>query len=188
MKNQSWLPAFLASTLLFVNASAADTLIFRNGNRVEGTLVSADGQSFRFSVSNHVNVYNRADIESLQLTSAGVPAAADSSVQNNASRQVPSGTEIVVRLIDPVDSETDRLGQSYRASVDQPVVVDGQTLVSRGADSTVTLIDAKNSGKIEGRTALTLDLKSITVDGKRMTLQPAASRRRAAREALDRQR
>ena len=166
MKIQPWFPAFLAGTLLFANASAADTLIFRNGNRVEGALVSSDGQSFRFNVSNHVNVYNRADIESIQFTGPGVPAAADSGVQNNASRQVPSGTEIVVRLIDPVDSETDRLGQSYRASIDQPVVVDGQTLVRRGADATVTLIDAKNSGKIEGRTALTLDLKSITVDGK----------------------
>jgi hypothetical protein len=56
------------------------------------------------------------------------------------------------------------LGQTYRASVDQPVVVNGQTVIPRGADVVATLIDAQKSGKIEGKTVLTLDLKSITVN------------------------
>jgi hypothetical protein len=72
---------------------------------------------------------------------------------------------MVVRMIDPVDSQRDNLGQSYRASVDQPVVVNGQTVIPRGSDAVATLIDAKQSGKIEGKTVLTLDLKSVTVNG-----------------------
>jgi len=80
--------------------------------------------------------------------------------------EVPAGTQIVVRLIDPVNSERDNLGQTYRASVDQPVIVDGQTAIPRGADAMATLIDAQKSGKIEGRTVLTLDLKTLVVNGK----------------------
>ncbi|MBV9155830.1 MAG: hypothetical protein JO097_06190 [Acidobacteriaceae bacterium] len=80
--------------------------------------------------------------------------------------QVPAGTQLVVRLIDPVNSERDSLGQTYRASVDQPVVVNGQTVIPRGADVVATLSDTQKSGKIEGKTVLTIDLKSVTVNGR----------------------
>ncbi len=80
--------------------------------------------------------------------------------------QVPAGTQLVVRLIDSVNSERDTLGQTYRASVDQPVVVNGQTVIPRGADVVAALADAQKSGKIEGKTVLTIDLKSVTVNGR----------------------
>ncbi len=88
------------------------------------------------------------------------PAPTDSSVT------IPAGTQVTVRLIDPVNSELDHLGQTYRVSLDQPVVVNGQTLIPRGADAVAFLIDAEHSGKIQGRTSLTLDLKTITVNGR----------------------
>jgi hypothetical protein len=72
----------------------------------------------------------------------------------------------VVRLIDPVNSEIDHLGQTYRVSLDEPVVLDGQTVIPRGTDAVAFLIDAEHSGKIQGRTSLTLDLKTITVNGR----------------------
>lgn len=86
-------------------------------------------------------------------------------VGNPSGIEVPSGTEIVVRMIDPVDSQRDNLGQTYRATIDQPVVVNGNTVIPRGSDAVATLIDDKQSGKIEGKTVLTLDLKNVTVSG-----------------------
>ena len=80
--------------------------------------------------------------------------------------EIPAGTNLVVRLIDPVDSETDRLGQTYRASLDEAIVVGGETLVPRGADILAKLVDDKQSGKISGQTVLTLDLVSLTANGK----------------------
>jgi hypothetical protein len=184
---------------------SGDTLIFRNGSRVEGTFIGGDNRSIRFAAGNQVNTYNLNDVESIRFSSAPAPPPAapanypppqnDSSAQNYPPSQnypppqnrppdtyagspgqatnnapsgleVPAGTQIVVRLIDPVNSETDRLGQSYRASIDQPVIVDGQTAIPRGADVVATLIDAQKSGKIEGRTVLTLDLRSVTVNGR----------------------
>lgn len=94
------------------------------------------------------------------------PATAYNIPTSASGVEIPAGTQIVVRLIDPVDSDQDHLGQTYRASLDQPVVVNGQVVIPRGADAVAKLIDAKQSGKIEGRTTLTLDLKSITVNGR----------------------
>ncbi len=87
-------------------------------------------------------------------------------INGPAGIEVPAGTQIVVRLIDAVDSQQDSLGQTYRASIDQPIVVDGQTVIPRGADAVAALTDAQKSGKIEGRTVLTLDLRSVAVDGR----------------------
>jgi hypothetical protein len=84
----------------------------------------------------------------------------------NSGLTIPTGTQVVVRLIDPVNSEVDHLGQTYRVSLDEPVVVNGQTVIPRGADAVAFLIDAEHSGKIQGRTSLTLDLKTVTVNGR----------------------
>ncbi|MFL6450716.1 MAG: hypothetical protein ACJ746_23985 [Bryobacteraceae bacterium] len=84
----------------------------------------------------------------------------------NPSVAIPVGTQVVVRLIDSVNSEVDHLGQTYRVSLDEPVVVNGQTAIPRGADAVAFLIDSEHSGKIQGRTSLTLDLKTITVNGR----------------------
>ena len=80
--------------------------------------------------------------------------------------EIPSGTNLVVRMIDTVDSETDQLGKTYRASLDEPVVVGGETVVPRGADIIAKLVDDKQSGKITGSTVLTLDLLSMSVNGR----------------------
>jgi hypothetical protein len=79
---------------------------------------------------------------------------------------IPAQTEFVVRLIDGVDSQTAKEGDLFRASLDQPIVIDGQTLVPRGADAQVKLVQARQSGKFTGKTELTLSLWTVTVNGK----------------------
>jgi hypothetical protein len=68
-------------------------------------------------------------------------------------------------MIDAVNSETARLGQTFRASIDEPVVVDGRQILPRGADVLTKLVDDQQSGKIQGRAVLTLALSSINVNG-----------------------
>lgn len=79
--------------------------------------------------------------------------------------QIPVGTAITVRMIEGVDSTQARLGQTFRASVDEPVLVGDQTVIPRGADAIVKLVQDQQSGKFEGRTVLTLVLTDITING-----------------------
>jgi hypothetical protein len=83
----------------------------------------------------------------------------------HASVELPAGTNLVVRMIDGVDSEVNRVGQTFAASMDQPVTMGGETVIPRGADVVVKLVDAKESGKLTGTTVLTLDLMSVKVNG-----------------------
>jgi hypothetical protein len=82
-----------------------------------------------------------------------------------AGVQIPSGTPITVRMIESVDSKVAHLGQTFRASVDEPVLVNGQTVIPRGADAIAKLVEDQQSGKFEGKTILTLALTDITING-----------------------
>ncbi|MGH9663736.1 MAG: hypothetical protein ACRD9L_04855, partial [Bryobacteraceae bacterium] len=88
--------------------------------------------------------------------------------------QLPAGTQLVIRMIDDVDSRRDHVGQTYRASVAEPVTVDGQTVVPRGADVVAKLVNDQRSGKIQGKTVLTLDLQSLAVNGKTIDIDTQA--------------
>jgi hypothetical protein len=82
-----------------------------------------------------------------------------------ASIQLPAGTNLVVRMIDGVDSEKNSVGQTFSASIDEPVTINGNIAIPRGADAVVKLVDSKDSGKFTGRAELTLSLQSIKVNG-----------------------
>jgi hypothetical protein len=69
-------------------------------------------------------------------------------------------------MIDSVNSEETRLGQTFQASVDEPVVVDGRTVIERGADAVTKLVEDQQSGKFQGKTILTLVLQRVMVDGR----------------------
>jgi hypothetical protein len=79
---------------------------------------------------------------------------------------IPTDTTVTIRMIEAVNSDTARLGQTFRASLDEPVLVDGQEVIPRGADVLTKLVTADQSGKIQGKTILTLALSTITINGR----------------------
>jgi hypothetical protein len=83
-----------------------------------------------------------------------------------AGVQIPAPTRLVVRMIDAIDSKTATEGQTFAASLDQPVIVNGQTVLPAGTDATVKLVQAQQSGAFTGKTELTVSLWSLTVNGK----------------------
>jgi hypothetical protein len=45
---------------------------------------------------------------------------------------IPAGTVVAIRTIDKIDSAVNRTGETFRASVDRPVVVEGDEVCPRG--------------------------------------------------------
>ena len=85
--------------------------------------------------------------------------------------ELPAGTNFVIRMIDGVDSEVNRVGQTFAASLDEPVrSPGGDTLIPRGADVVVKLVDSKESGKLTGRAELALSLMSVKFNGQTVDL------------------
>jgi len=106
----------------------------------------------------------------VELKQAGVSERVLSKMVMEASgppapREIPTGTSVTVRLIDRIDSEKDDPGAEFRASVDHDILVDGQVVVPRGADARVRLATEKDAGKFSGRTQLTVELLTLSVNG-----------------------
>jgi hypothetical protein len=178
--------------LMIAALAFADRLTLRSGKVVEGTYLGGDARTVRMAVGDKIESFAVSDIWSLQFGAeppGAQPAAGGSAARSAeparagtvAANEVPAGTEIVVRMIDDVDSEVHRVGQTFRASVDEPVIVGGKTLIPRGAEVVAKLVESKESGKLAGRAELTMDLVSINVGGK--TLEVVTSEATTASEA-----
>ena len=86
---------------------------------------------------------------------------------------IPEGTIVTVRTIDSVDSNASRPGQSFRASLDAPIVVGDTVVIPRGLNVNLKIVDASSAGKFKGRSELTVSLDSFTYQGR--TYQIASS-------------
>ena len=79
---------------------------------------------------------------------------------------IPSGTTLAIRLVDPVDSETAQPGQTFHATLNSPLAVDGDVAIPAGYDVEGHVVDVKSAGKFAGQSALTLQLDRIAVGSK----------------------
>lgn len=170
-----------------------DTITLKSGRVINGTYLGGTARQVRLDAGDRIETLDVSDISRIEFSSAPAqpapapapeprpvlrrsenvmnpdsapaPAPAPRAAVSRGSVELPAGTNIVVRLIDGVDSESARPGQTFAASLDEPIMLGGDSIVPRGADATLKLVDAKDSGKLTGRAELTLDLQSIRVNG-----------------------
>ncbi len=83
-----------------------------------------------------------------------------------AAKPVPAGTAVSIRLQSSISSASARSGDSFNAVLDEPLVVNGQTVVPRGTPVTGRVVAARSSGRLSNSGYLRLTLASIEVDGK----------------------
>jgi len=167
--------------IAIVTLCSADTLTLQSGRVVHGQYLGGDARQIRMAVGDRVDTFEVGEVSNLQFGGdrdgdrdrdrnrerSESPAPAPPPQQNASyGAQIPVGTPITVRMIDGVDSEQTRLGQTFRASIDEPVTVNGQTVLPRGADCVIKLVEDKESGKFAGRTVLTLALQQVSVNGR----------------------
>ncbi|HVV43794.1 MAG TPA: hypothetical protein VHC72_01275, partial [Bryobacteraceae bacterium] len=96
--------------------------------------------------------------------------SASASVSAPHGATIPAETTVTIRMVDSVNSETSRLGQTFMASLDEPIVVRDRVIVPRGADVMTKLVDDEEAGKLQGRTVQTLALVSMNVNGQWLSL------------------
>ncbi|PWU03125.1 MAG: hypothetical protein C5B51_19470 [Terriglobia bacterium] len=156
----------------------ADTLTLRTGRQIEGTYLAGSAREVKIDVSDQVQTISLDDIARIDFSTAESQQFRSRTSQDNVFRpdvaktvppacvELPAGTNLAIRMIDGVDSEVNRVGQTFAASLDEPVLLNGETVIPRGADVIVKLVDARESGKLAGRSELTLDLVSVRVNGR----------------------
>ena len=99
----------------------------------------------------------------LLAVALGIAAA---SLPNRAEPMViPESTAIHVTLDQALASNQSRPGDHFEATVSEPVIVDGKTVIPQGASAEGLVVDARPSGRLMGRAHLQLALESVAVGG-----------------------
>jgi outer membrane lipoprotein SlyB len=84
---------------------------------------------------------------------------------------IDQGTQISVRLIDPIDSEKNQAGDTFHATLNAPLTSDGDEAVPAGVELTGHLVDVKSASKFAGRSLVSMQLDSLSYGGKTYSLQ-----------------
>ncbi len=120
-------------------------------------------------------------------TLASIPAA---KAADAATREIPAGAVVTIRTVDPIDSEYDREGKLYRANLSDDLLVDGRVIARKHDSAQIRLRSLSQSGKLSGSAEVTLELYSITVNGRTVsvhsgdvTQESAGKGRKTARNA-----
>ena len=157
---------------------AADRVRLRSGKVITGMFIGGDSKSVRVLLDNgqvsEVALEDAVAVEFSARKPAPPPppppppqatASAPAAPPKPKPIQVPPGTPLNVRLTQGIDVDASQAGQTFKAIVDDPVMMNGSIVIPRGATATVQAAKVEQSGKMKGSDKITLKLNSIAFGG-----------------------
>jgi hypothetical protein len=114
------------------------------------------------------------------LAVVGAYAASNSQAQADWVT-LPSSTSLHVTLNSALSSNRSNPGDHFEATISQPVVINGMTVIPKGAEATGVVVDSLASGKMEKRAHLLVALETVTVGGSLYHIRTASNTRIAGR-------
>lgn len=171
----SWLTATL---VLALSASlSADRVKLKSGKVVEGMFIGADSRTVRVLLDSgqvsEIPIGDSVGIEFAARKPAPPPPPAAAKPAPAAAKpapvvktvSVPAGTMINVRLTEGIDVDVSQAGHSFKAIVDDPVMMGGSIVIPRGASAMVQAVNVQQSGKMKGSDKITLKLNAVGFGG-----------------------
>lgn len=178
-----WITACLV-VLAGVSLSA-DRVRLRSGKVVEGMFMGADSKSIRvllddgqvkeIPIDQAMAVEFSARKPASPPPAAAAPPAAPAAARGGAAPPppprptptitVPSGTTFNVRLTQGIDVDASAAGQVFKSVVDDPVMINGNIVVPRGATANLQAVAVQQSGKMKGSDKISLKMHSFSFGG-----------------------
>jgi BON domain len=84
---------------------------------------------------------------------------------------IDQGTQLTVRLVDPIDSEKNQTGDTFHATLNAPLTSDGDQAVPAGVELVGHLVEVKSAGKFAGQSDVVMQLDSLSFGGRTYNIQ-----------------
>ncbi len=183
-----WTASLLALVLAAGVSLSADKVKLKSGKVVEGVFIGADSRAVRVLLdSGQVSEIPIGEAIAVEFTprkppspppSAPKPAAKPAATAGAAPAAappapapapkavtIPAGTMVNVRLTQGIDVDVSQAGQTFKAVVDDPVMVGGAITIPRGASAVVQAVHVEQSGKMKGSDKISLKLNTVAFGG-----------------------
>ena len=79
---------------------------------------------------------------------------------------VPSGTTLAIRMVDAIDTATNQEGDTFRATLDSPIVVGDRVVIPANADVMGRVAALRSAGHFTGKSELALELTKVSFGGR----------------------
>jgi len=79
---------------------------------------------------------------------------------------IPGGTRLSVRTIDSIDTSVNQLGDTFRATLQSPLMVDERVVVPEGTEVEGRIAELKSAGRFAGRSEVAIELSKLIINGK----------------------
>ena len=104
---------------------------------------------------------------------------------------VPAGTVVNVRTTQPIAAESAQPGMTLTGVVDDPIAVDGEIVIPRGAIAMLEVVNVERSSNMKGRDRITFKVHSIQTESgtypvatDQVELKGSSEGKKAARKVL----
>lgn len=176
-----------AVVALLAVPALADTLILKSGERISGYYEGGSARMVKFRANDGiVKDYDILSVQQIQFGDAATaPKAATPSTSSeprlvpgservtrptssnaaNTGFTIPTGAKVTIRMIDSINSETNKIGETFVAVLDEPLYQSGVEVVPRGADVRGRIANINEAGRLAGKAELGLELTQIIVNG-----------------------
>ncbi|MGH9146531.1 MAG: hypothetical protein ACRD1Q_07470 [Vicinamibacterales bacterium] len=152
---------------------SADRVRLRSGKTIEGTFIGADSKAVRVLLDNgqvsQIAIEEAVAVEFSARKPAPAPAPAPANPAPAAAPKtvtVPAGTTVNVRLTQAIDVDSSQAGMTFKAIIDDPVMIGGSTVIPRNASAVLQAVNVEQSGKAKGSDKISLKLNSIGFGGR----------------------
>ena len=153
---------------------SADRVRLRSGKVIEGMFIGGDSKTVRVLLdSGSVSEIRLEDAVAVEFSArkpAPSPTATPTPTPSPAAAPkpvtVPAGTALNVRLTQAIDVDVSQAGQTFKAIVDDPVMIGGSVVIPRGASATVQAVQVQQSGTMKGSDKISLKINSIGFGGR----------------------
>ncbi len=157
------------------SSGGSDSLELKDGTTLTGSYAGGTSNNIRFNSGGTRYTYPLGGVAALFLSggaAASAPAAAPAPAPTpktapapTVSMVVPAGSRVMVRLSQSIDSRRQQAGFRFTGRLEGDLLADnGETVAPRGSTVYGILTNARQSGRVAGRSELTLTLTDILVN------------------------
>ena len=164
----------LALTLLVSANVLADVLVLKDGQTLNGTLVSRDANNLVFDIAGQQLSFPSAQVKSISFgDEVTVPTANASAKASQAQVSdevipgqvtVPAGTRVMVKMSTAVDSKKHSKGHRFTARLEADLMANNVVVAPRGSTIYGVVAEAKQSGRARGNSSLELTFTDILIN------------------------
>jgi uncharacterized protein YcfL len=168
------------------------TVVLKDGSSFAGTVTASSTSSITIQgATGEARTYPMGNVASVQYAENAAPPAGDpvagqpaapngppvagvperAPMPSEVVRTIPAGTNIQVRNNSTISSQTAQDGQTFGGVVEQDIAdTTGAIAIPRGSSATLVVRASNGQGKMQGRSELTVDVGSVTINGKEYRL------------------